>query len=626
MVSTMLGAAPPVLAAGGTRPWLQRKCACGGPAGLIGACGDCADRKMLGLQTKLAVGAADDAYEREADSVAARVVDGPAPRVRDGAENSPGASGFSLQPAAPVPLRRLATVPRLGAGVAPPTVEAVLASPGRPLEPGLRGDMEQRFGVDFSQVRVHTDGAAARSAQAVSAHAFTAGRDVVFGAGRYAPATRAGRQLLAHELAHVVQQSERPAGPAPLQRKGFDSTVEVCHRVLESRDFEINNGGVRVVVAANGPDASVPNCRAFKFGVTLTRSEDWWPDDEIGTCEAETNGVRNFTFGKLPQGTYYLTFWRVFDHPYCCLTGDVIVTDEPLAGDGDSCRRDKDLSAMDIVHGALDLAGFIPVLGAIPDGINAGIYVIEGDWTNAGLSAVAMVPAWGDGVKLVSIGGKSVIKIPAKQAIKLGEEGLAKELKGLKAASKTEGKAAKSADDLAKEAADAKALDDTFKGGKGEGAYETTTRLKRGNLGERLATDALAADGHKVLSFKPDIRGTNQGGIDMLTMKDGVVYFLDNKALTRTGNISSVSALTTNFAKNKASALQSLKTALAAAPTKAERDVLQGAIDTIEAGNFKKVVTNANLTRGDAILSGVTDKLKKEGIEFIDVFQPLKKK
>lgn len=601
---------------------LQRRCACGNTAGLTGTCSDCGKKSALGLQSRLALGSIYDAREREADAVAARVLDAPAMPAHIGHRSD----GYRLGPDAEAPLRRLPSAQRPLAGVAPPAVDTVLASAGQPLEPGVRSDMEQRFGADFSQVRLHTDAAASRSARAVQAQAFTAGRHVVFGAGLYAPGTRAGRQLLAHELAHVVQQSDQPTDSPPLQRKGFESTVEVCHRVLESRKFDVRNGGVRVRFYANGPDTDVPNCRSFEFGVTLTRSEDWWPDDEIATCEAMTGGVRNFAYGNLPSGTYYLTFWRVFDHPHCCLTGDVEVTDEPLAGDGDSCRRDKDLSAMDIVHGALDLAGFIPVLGAVPDGINAGIYVLEGDWTNAGLSAVAMVPAWGDGVKLTTMAGKSVIKLPAKTVVHLGEEGLAKELKNLKAASKAESKSAKSADELAREAADSKALDDTFKGGKGEGAYDTTNRLARGNLGERLATEALAADGHKVLSYKPDIRGTNQGGIDMVTMKNGVVYFVDNKALTRAGNVSSVSALTTNFAKNKAAALAELKLALKAAPSKAERDVLQSAITAIEGGSFRKVVTNANLTRNDAILSGVTESLGKQGIGFIDVFKPLKGK
>ncbi|MGH8630774.1 MAG: eCIS core domain-containing protein [Burkholderiales bacterium] len=311
--------------------------------------------------------------------------------------------------------------------------------------------MEQRFGHDFSRVRVHTGSGPAQSARDMNAHAYTVGHNIVFGGDQFAPDTSAGLHLLAHELTHVVQQSTLSAsvGLASVMRKGFESTVEVCHRVLESRKFEVSNGGVRVVLVANSPDTSVPNCRDFDFGVTLTRSEDWWPDDEIGTCEAPTGGTRTFTFGNIPAGTYYLTFWRVFDHPYCCLQGDVLVFDEAVASDGSGCKRDKDLSAMDIVHGALDIAGFIPVLGAIPDGVNAAIYVLEGDWANAGLSAVAMVPAWGDGVKLASMGGKAAIRITGKAAVKLGPEGIAKGLKEVEAASKA-AKAAEAAKDAAK--------------------------------------------------------------------------------------------------------------------------------------------------------------------------------
>jgi hypothetical protein len=134
--------------------------------------------------------------------------------------------------------------------------------------------------------------------------------------------------------------------------------------------------------------------------------------------------------------------------------------EEAESNDSKGFERDEDLSAMDIVHGALDIAGFIPVLGAIPDGINAAIYVVEGDWTNAGLSAVAMVPAWGDGVKLGVMGGKSVIKISEKAAIKLGKEGVAKGLKEVKAASKATqaaeeaAKVEKGATKLKKEAAE----------------------------------------------------------------------------------------------------------------------------------------------------------------------------
>jgi len=107
----------------------------------------------------------------------------------------------------------------------------------------------------------------------------------------------------------------------------------------------------------------------------------------------------------------------------------------------------------------------------------------------------------------------------------------------------------------------------------------------------------------------------------MVTMKDGIVYLVDNKALTRNGNVSSVSALTTNFAKNKDVVLNELNGALAKAVSKEEKDVLQSAVTAIEKGNYKKVVTNANLTKDDAILSGVSQTLKDDGFEFIDVFK-----
>ena len=70
----------------------------------------------------------------------------------------------------------------------------------------MQQDMESRFGHDFSGVRVHSDGAAAQSARDVSASAYTVGNNIVFGAGQYSPGSGAGRHLLAHELAHVVQQ------------------------------------------------------------------------------------------------------------------------------------------------------------------------------------------------------------------------------------------------------------------------------------------------------------------------------------------------------------------------------------------------------------------------------------
>lgn len=87
-----------------------------------------------------------------------------------------------------------------------PVLDVVGRGGGRALDPATRGGMEQRFGTDFSDVRVHTDGAAAASATSVQAHAYTVGNEIVFGAGRYSPESADGERTLAHELTHVVQQ------------------------------------------------------------------------------------------------------------------------------------------------------------------------------------------------------------------------------------------------------------------------------------------------------------------------------------------------------------------------------------------------------------------------------------
>jgi hypothetical protein len=88
------------------------------------------------------------------------------------------------------------------------SVAAATASGGAPLPEGARERFEPRFGHDLSTVRVHTGPQAAASAHELNAHAYTFGQDVVFGAGQYDPGSAAGQRLLAHELAHVVQQGD----------------------------------------------------------------------------------------------------------------------------------------------------------------------------------------------------------------------------------------------------------------------------------------------------------------------------------------------------------------------------------------------------------------------------------
>jgi hypothetical protein len=96
-----------------------------------------------------------------------------------------------------------------------PVLDVVGRGGGQPLEGPVKAGMENALGADLSDVRVHTDGTAAASAQAVQAHAYTVGTDIVFGPGQFQPESPTGQRTLAHELTHVVQQRSGPVSGTP---------------------------------------------------------------------------------------------------------------------------------------------------------------------------------------------------------------------------------------------------------------------------------------------------------------------------------------------------------------------------------------------------------------------------
>ena len=141
-----------------------------------------------------------DHHEHEADRVAERVMRKPQP-----SENAP-----TMPP----------TQPRMDS----------VRSGGKPLPEASRRFFEPRFGADFSRVRIHDNDSAAASAESLHARAFTLGNEIVFGAGQFDPATRQGQSLIAHELAHVVQQSRDPHIAGQVQRKVVDDDYHVTCR------------------------------------------------------------------------------------------------------------------------------------------------------------------------------------------------------------------------------------------------------------------------------------------------------------------------------------------------------------------------------------------------------------
>jgi hypothetical protein len=169
---------------------LQRKCVCGRSEGPEGECEECKKKEML--------------LQRRATSELAHVA-------------------------------------------VPPLVYEVLRSPGQPLDAEVRSFFERRFGHDFADIRIHTDDRAADSALATKALAYTVGSNIVFARGTYAPETGAGKRLLAHELAHSVQQAQFHR-PRAAGRLGFS----VASRGLLQRQT--------ATPPAKGPTAQFDGC------------------------------------------------------------------------------------------------------------------------------------------------------------------------------------------------------------------------------------------------------------------------------------------------------------------------------------------------------------------------------
>ena len=165
---------------------------------LQGTIGNHAVHRLVKTVRMNAIGDPNDRHEQAADRMADRVI---------GMEPEGGVDAFQDNAR-----RGLGGLRGLGSG--------------NLLPPAERKFFESRFGRDFGQVRVHTDRTAVGAAEALQARAFTVGRDIVFGDGEYHPGSAGGRKLLAHELAHVVQQAAAGGPSNVLQRKPDDEAVK----------------------------------------------------------------------------------------------------------------------------------------------------------------------------------------------------------------------------------------------------------------------------------------------------------------------------------------------------------------------------------------------------------------
>ena len=167
------------------------------------------------VQCRLVVGPANDRYEREADRVAKQVIN----RLGSGGPGTARATDSIARVAMdeeeePLQAKRIgSTVVGADGGAVDADLGARIESArrgGQPMEPQLRRSMEGAFGADFSGVKMHVGPASDRLNHDLGARAFTHHRDVFVRGDDFRPGTRAGRELLAHELTHVVQQGGAP--------------------------------------------------------------------------------------------------------------------------------------------------------------------------------------------------------------------------------------------------------------------------------------------------------------------------------------------------------------------------------------------------------------------------------
>lgn len=179
-------------------------------------------------------------------------------------------------------------------GKVPSIVHEVLRSPGQALDPATRAYFEPRFSHDFSQVRIHADTQAAESAAAVNALVYTVGRNVVFGAGRYSPHTQPGKQLMAHELTHTLQQ-RFTSRTQPLSLSDPGDAGEVQAERISTRVLNQPSGMNRESVGIVSPTAA----NVVQRQVLATSGEPL--PTVVSSGESRLIGAFDVDHGKTPR-------------------------------------------------------------------------------------------------------------------------------------------------------------------------------------------------------------------------------------------------------------------------------------------------------------------------------------
>lgn len=269
------------------------------------------DPQKNGETQEIEVSQPDDPAEKEARDVAQTVMQMDRPPVQMNGQTR-STSAEQTAPAAKSLQRSLSSLYRTAAEDeaqgAPAPVQNAVQENGKPLEDDVRSDFESRFGTDFSEVRVHTGATADAAANAINAEAFTTGNDIFFANGAYDPDSNSGKELLAHELTHVVQQNDDGA-TGSIQRataEGVESEFTGGYTPAEELDAD---GSESMFTAGYTPieePETEEDATTFAAGYTPAKDDDGEDggsnaSPEISEAEADTSDGED----HLPEGEFH---------------------------------------------------------------------------------------------------------------------------------------------------------------------------------------------------------------------------------------------------------------------------------------------------------------------------------
>jgi hypothetical protein len=265
------------------------------------------------LQPKLKINTPGDKYEQEADRVAEQVMRMQEPQAESVEEEEMEKELVQSKPQI-TPLIQRQVEPeeeeeeeeeeniqaKAASGNSPKVTPQIavrinsLHSGGQPLPKATLRFFEPRFGVDFSRVRIHTGSKAAEISKSINARAFTKGKDVVFGTRQYSPGTSAGKQLLAHELTHVVQQNAKLA-----TKRNFEETI------FRAKEDEADSAQAKVITFIMGaPEKGKKNVfykSAIKYWSVKGKNKKLVKTDKLVTTARMLTDIFDYLSNNPPE-------------------------------------------------------------------------------------------------------------------------------------------------------------------------------------------------------------------------------------------------------------------------------------------------------------------------------------